>query len=141
MQKHSANALYIAEHLEKAGMKVFYPGLPSHKQYKLLTKLVNPGFGHSGMLAMDAYDVDTAKKLMALLQDEKVGYLAVSLGYFKTLFSLPSHSTSSEIPDEEQHSMGLSEGLVRMSIGLDNDIDRSFQRIKKCLVQLNLVKE
>jgi methionine-gamma-lyase len=67
------------------------------------------------------------------MQEEKVGYLAVSLGYFKTLFSSPSHSTSSEIPEEEQKKMGLSTGLIRFSVGLDEDIKKSFERIKKSL--------
>jgi len=74
------------------------------------------------------------------MQDEKVGYLAVSLGYFKTLFSSPGHSTSSEIPKEEQLKMGLSEGLVRISIGLDNNIQKTFERIKKCMVDVGLLK-
>jgi methionine-gamma-lyase len=74
------------------------------------------------------------------MQDEKVGYLAVSLGYFKTLFSSPGHSTSSEIPEEERKVMGLSEGLVRISIGLDNDIKKTYERIKKCLNEVGLCK-
>jgi len=139
MQKHSANALYLAGELEKLGLPVFYPGLPSHKQHQLMKKLHNPDYGFGGMLAIDAGNVETAKKLMTRMQEEKVGYLAVSLGYFKTLFSLPSHSTSSEIPEEERKSMGLSEGLVRISVGLDHDIKRSFGRIKKCLQELDLV--
>ena len=63
----------------------------------------------------------------------------MSLGYFKTLFSSPGHSTSSEIPIEERQAMGLSEGLVRFSIGLDNDIQLSFERIKSCLKELGIV--
>jgi len=74
------------------------------------------------------------------MQKEKVGYLAVSLGYFKTLFSSPGHSTSSEIPKDEQKTMGLSEGLVRISIGLDNDISETFERIKKCLIETGICK-
>jgi methionine-gamma-lyase len=101
---------------------------------------MNEGFGYGGMLAVDAGDIETADKLMAKMQDEKVGYLAVSLGYFKTLFSSPGHSTSSEIPEEEQKAMGLSEGLVRISIGLDNNIKETFERIKKCLIEVGLCK-
>jgi cystathionine beta-lyase/cystathionine gamma-synthase len=51
--------------------------------------------------------------------------LAVSLGFYKTLFSAPGTSTSSEIPLEEQE-MGLTDGLIRFSIGLDNDIERTY---------------
>lgn len=141
MKKHSDNAQYLAENLEKLGIKVFYPGLKSHKGHKLLTDLMNDGFGYGGMLALDAGDSETADKLMAEMQFAKVGYLAVSLGYFKTLFSSPGHSTSSEIPEEERTAMGLSEGLVRISIGLDNNIEKTFFRIKKCLISVGLIKE
>jgi len=73
---------------------------------------------------------------MTKMQEKKVGYMAVSLGYFKTLFSSPGHSTSSEIPEEEQKEIGISPGLVRMSIGLDNDIKNTFNTIKECLVEI-----
>ena len=140
IEKHGKNAMYLAENLEKLGLKVYYPGLVSHNGNKLMKKLMNEGFGFGGMLAIDAGDVKTADALMNKMQEEKVGYLAVSLGYFKTLFSSPGHSTSSEIPKEEQEKMGLSEGLVRISIGLDNNIHKTFERIKKCLIEVGLLK-
>ncbi len=140
IKKHSENALFLAEELKKLGCKVFYPGLPIHNGHHLMNELMNEGFGYGGMLAVDAGDVETADKFMAKMQGEKVGYLAVSLGYFKTLFSSPGHSTSSEIPEEEQRAMGLSEGLVRISIGLDNDMTETFKRIKKCLNEVGLCK-
>jgi methionine-gamma-lyase len=140
IKKHSENALFLAEELEKLGCKVFYPGLKKHSGHSLINDLMNEGFGYGGMLAVDAGDIETADKLMAKMQDEKVGYLAVSLGYFKTLFSSPGQSTSSEIPEEEQKAMGLSEGLVRISIGLDNDIAETFKRIKKCLYEVGMCK-
>jgi len=65
-----------------------------------------------------------------------VGYLAVSLGYFKTLFSNSGKSTSSEVPVKFQKEMGLSEGLIRFSVGLDNDIERTWVKIKRCLDQM-----
>lgn len=140
MKKHSENALYLAEQLEQLGCKVFYPGLKSHNGHLLLNEIMNEGFGYGGMLAIDAGTAEKADELMTLMQQEKVGYLAVSLGYFKTLFSSPGHSTSSEIPEEERKAMGLSDGLVRISIGLDNNIEKTFQRIKKCLQQVRLCK-
>lgn len=140
IKKHSENAQYLAEHLEKMGCIVFYPGLKSHKGYKLLKKNMNEGFGFGGMLAIDAGTTEKANELMAKMQQEKVGYLAVSLGYFKTLFSSPGHSTSSEIPEDERKAMGLSEGLVRISIGLDNDIKKTFERMKKCLTAVGMCK-
>jgi methionine-gamma-lyase len=74
------------------------------------------------------------------LQDEGVGYCAVSLGYFKTLFSNSGHSTSSEVPCDVQRKMGLSEGLVRFSIGLDNDIAGSLKKMKECLARIKPLK-
>jgi len=139
IKKHSENAMFIAENLEKSGCKVFYPGLKSHSGHELLSKIMNNGFGYGGMFAIDAGTVEKADELMKRLQDEKVGYLAVSLGYFKTLFSSPGHSTSSEIPEKERKDMGLSEGLVRVSIGLDNDIEETFGRIKKCVKDTGLI--
>ena len=70
---------------------------------------------------------------MEKMQQANLGYLAVSLGFYKTLFSSPGSSTSSEIPEAERESMGLSDGLVRMSVGLDERIDETFIKMKKCL--------
>lgn len=139
IQQHSRNALYIASELEKLGLRVYYPGLASHRQHTLLKSMMNAQFGFGGMVAIDAGTSEKAEALMTRMQQEKVGYLAVSLGYFKTLFSAPGHSTSSEIPEEERQAMGLGEGLVRMSVGLDSDIGRSFERIKTCLAELKLI--
>jgi len=140
MKKHSENAQYLAERLNELGVKVYYPGLKSHKGHQLLNEMMNEGFGYGGMIAIDAETTDKANEFMMLMQQEKVGYLAVSLGYFKTLFSSPGHSTSSEIPEEERKEMGLSDGLVRFSMGLDNNIEKTFERIKKCLISVGLVK-
>ena len=65
--------------------------------------------------------------------------MAVSLGFYKTLFSAPGLSTSSEIPEEEQKEMGLNEGLIRFSIGLDNDIKKTYEIIKGCMKEVNLI--
>jgi methionine-gamma-lyase len=139
IRKHSENALFLAQGFEDLGIKVFYPGLKSNPDHELLNSMMNDGFGYGGMMAIDAGSYEKASKLMTRMQEEKVGYLAVSLGYFKTLFSSPGHSTSSEIPEEEQKKMGLSDGLVRFSIGLDNDITLAFERIKKCMKEINLI--
>ena len=76
---------------------------------------------------------------MELMQQKNVGYLAVSLGFYKTLFSTPGSSTSSEIPEDEQKQMGLNEGLIRFSIGLDNDIERTYKVIKECMREVKLI--
>ena len=139
MKQHSKNAMYIAEKLEGLGLKVFYPGLKSHPQHELANEMFNLEYGYSGILAFDVGTEEQANALMIKMQEELVGYFAVSLGFYKTLFSSPGHSTSSEIPEEEQKTMGLSPGLVRMSVGLDNDIERSFHRIEKSLKETGII--
>lgn len=140
MKKHSENAIYLAQEIEKLGFPVFYPGLESHKQHELMNEIMNEGFGYGGMLAVDAGTCEKADNLMFKMQENQVGYLAVSLGFFKTLFSSPGHSTSSEIPKEEQEAMGLSDGLVRISVGLDNNIHHSFERIVKSMEETGLLE-
>lgn len=139
MKKHSDNAMYVAERFEKLGLKVFYPGLKSHPQHELLTSMMNPGYGYGGIIAIDAGTEEKANNLMMKMQEQLVGYFAVSLGFYKTLFSSPGSSTSSEIPQEEQEAMGMSPGLVRFSIGLDNNIERSYERIESCLREVGVI--
>jgi methionine-gamma-lyase len=138
MAKHGENALYLARQFQSAGLPVYYPGLESHPQHDLATNLMNPGFGFGGMIAVDVGDMERAGRLLMRLQESGVGYLAVSLGYFKTLFSAPGQSTSSEIPADEQQSIGLSEGLIRISVGLDNDIRKTWEVICTCLAEVGL---
>ena len=101
---------------------------------------MNTEFGFGGMLVLDVDSMKNAYQIMEEMQNKNIGYLAVSLGFYKTLFSAPGASTSSEIPQEEQDEMGISEGMIRMSIGLDNDIERTFQKMKKCLINTNILK-
>lgn len=139
MKKHSENALYLAQKFEQDGIRIMYPGLKSHPQHELYKKISNAEFGFGGMLALDAGTLVKADKLMELLQKNNLGYLAVSLGFYKTLFNAPGTGTSSEIPLEERQAMGLSEGLIRFSIGLDNDIERTYQSMRKCLNEVGLI--
>ncbi len=136
MKQHSSNALYIAKGLRDIGLDVRYPGLPEHKQYKLMTTLMNQEYGYGGIVSVEMGTVARANEFMRLMQDKGVGYCAVSLGYFKTLFSNSGKSTSSEVPCDVQREMGLSEGLVRFSIGLDNDIAGSLHKMKECLAKI-----
>lgn len=139
MKQHSDNAMFIANKLEQSGLKVFYPGLKSHPQHELITKMHNPQYGYSGMITFDAKEGAIANELMKRMQEEKVGYFAVSLGFYKTLFSSPGSSTSSEVPAEEKITMGMTDGLVRFSVGLDQDIELSWSRIEKCLKEVKLI--
>lgn len=133
MQKHSENAMYLARKFEESGLRTIYPGLESHPQHALMKKLMHPDFGFGGMIAIDLETSKNASLLMEKMQKAGVGYLAVSLGYFKTLFSNSGKSTSSEVPEEVQKDMGLSEGLVRFSVGLDHNIERTWDMISECL--------
>lgn len=139
MKKHSENALFLARQFEKDGLRVVYPGLASHPGHERMKALMVPEYGFGGILTLDAGNLERANSLMELMQRENLGYLAVSLGFYKTLFSAPGTSTSSEIPEEEQKQMGLSDGLIRFSIGLDNDIDRTYQKMRRCMETLEIL--
>lgn len=139
MKQHSFNAAYLAKKFEQDGLKVVYPGLESHPSNKLYSSMINKEYGFGGMMTVDVGTLDKANALMELMQERNLGYLAVSLGFYKTLFSAPGTSTSSEIPEDEQKEMGLSDGLIRFSIGLDNDIERTYQMMKDCMKTLNVL--
>jgi len=139
MQQHSRNAAYLSEKLQKLGLRVIYPGLKNHNGYEMLKKIYNPDFGFGGMLTIDVGTAEKASEVMELMENKGVGYLAVSLGYFKTLFSNSGKSTSSEVPEEIQKEMGLSEGLIRFSVGLDHDIERTYQTMEKCFKETHII--
>lgn len=139
MKQHSFNAGYLATKFEADGVKTVYPGLESHPSHTLFTSMMNTEYGYGGMLTIDAGSLEKANLLMEAMQHKNVGYLAVSLGFYKTLFSAPGSSTSSEIPEEEQEEMGLSDGLIRFSIGLDNNIERTYQIMKECMLEVGVL--
>jgi len=139
MKQHSVNAAFLAEKFEADGVKTVYPGLKSHPSHKIFTSMMNEEYGYGGMLTIDAGSLEKANALMELMQEKNLGYLAVSLGFYKTLFSAPGTSTSSEIPEDEQKEMGLSDGLIRFSIGLDNDIERTYKMMNACMHQVGVL--
>lgn len=139
MKQHSKNATFLAEKFEADGLKTVYPGLKSHASHELFKLMMNVEYGFGGMLTIDVGSLEKANELMELMQHKNLGYLAVSLGFYKTLFSAPGSSTSSEIPEEEQKEMGLSDGLIRFSIGLDNDIERTYEAMKACMVEVGVL--
>jgi methionine-gamma-lyase len=118
MREHGRRALAIAERLEKIGAPVRYPGLPSHPQHGRFQAMANPGYGHGGMLTLDCGTRERADQLLAALQNQtRCGLIAVSLGYYDTLASCSGATTSSEIDPETQAAIGISPGLVRLSVG------------------------
>ncbi len=139
MKQHSHNAQVLAEKFEADGLRTVYPGLESHPGHETFKRMMNPEFGFGGMMTVDVGSLDKANELMELMQERNLGYLAVSLGFYKTLFSAPGTSTSSEIPVEEQKEMGLSDGLIRFSIGLDNDIERTYQMMRECMEETGVL--
>ena len=139
MKQHSFNAIFLAQKFEADGLKTVYPGLVSHPSHALFKSMMNTEYGFGGMLTIDAGSLEKANALMELMQHKNIGYLAVSLGFYKTLFSAPGSSTSSEIPEEEQKEMGLSDGLIRFSIGLDNDISRTYEIMKWCMIEVGVL--
>ncbi|MGY5847765.1 aminotransferase class I/II-fold pyridoxal phosphate-dependent enzyme [Salegentibacter sp. HM20] len=141
IKQHSHNAQFLAEKFQEDGLRTVYPGLASHPGHETFKKMMNESYGFGGLLTIDVGSLDKANELMELMQKKNLGYLAVSLGFYKTLFSAPGSSTSSEIPEEEQREMGLSDGLIRFSIGLDNDIERTYKIMKECMIEVGVLEK
>lgn len=139
MKQHSHNAMYLAERFENDGLRVSYPGLKSHKNHELMKSMMHEEYGFGGLLTLDAGTTEKANELMEMMQQENLGYLAVSLGFYKTLFSCSGSSTSSEIPEEERAEMGISDGLIRFSIGLDHDIERTYEKMRECMLKTGVL--
>ncbi|WP_088008742.1 bifunctional cystathionine gamma-lyase/homocysteine desulfhydrase [Indiicoccus explosivorum] len=116
MEETIVNAQRVAEFLDghEAIKKVFYPGLENHRGHETMKKQAT-GFG--GMISFDVGTVDNAHKLL-----EKVRYftLAESLGAVESLISVPSLMTHASIPPERRAELGISEGLVRISVGIED---------------------
>jgi methionine-gamma-lyase len=140
MREHSRRAQSIAERLETLGVPVIYPGLPNHPGHRLLAEMANPGYGFGGMLAIDCGTAERANALLSLLQNiERFGLIAVSLGYYDTLMSCSGSSTSSEITAEEQREIGISPGLLRISIGYTGSFESRIAQLERALAQCGLV--
>ena len=139
MKQHSHNASFLAHKFEADGLKTVYPGLESHPSHQLFKSMMNTAYGFGGLLTIDVGSLEKANALMELMQQKNIGYLAVSLGFYKTLFSAPGTSTSSEISEDEQKEMGLTDGLIRFSIGLDDDIESTYELMKSCMITLDIL--
>ena len=134
MKEHSRRAMAISKNLEEIGAPVAYPGLESSDQHELFTTMMN-GFGYGGMLTIDCKTQERAEDLMRVLQnEERFGFVAVSLGYFDTLLSCSGSSTSSEIPLKDQEKMGLSPGLLRISVGYTGALEDRMAQIGRAVM-------
>lgn len=116
MDRHNHNALAIAEFLSKhrAVKKVNFPGLVSHPQHRLAKKQMR-GFG--GMLS---FDLGSLEKTKAFMKRVKLCALAESLGGVETLISHPATMTHSFISAEQRKKIGITDGLVRLSVGIED---------------------
>jgi cystathionine beta-lyase/cystathionine gamma-synthase len=118
MQQHSANGLALAQFLSAHPkvQRVCYPGLPSHPQHELAKRQMR-GFG--GMLAFDLGSLEAARRLLNAV---RLHALAESLGGVETLISHPATMTHASVPAETRARIGITDGLVRISAGIE-DID------------------
>ena len=133
IQAHSKKAQFFAEEFEKLGLKVVYPGLKSHPQHKAYVNQVSGRYGFGGMLAVEFKSADEAMTISKQLQIEKFGLYAVSLGFSRTLMTVPAITTSSEIPAAQQKLMKLGSGLIRFSIGFTGDDTIMLERFLKVI--------
>ena len=116
MDRHEKNANQLAEYFDKndKAKKVYYPGLTSHSQHELAKKQMR-GFG--GMISVDFGDIDIAKKVV---NNVKIFTLAESLGGVESLVCHPASMTHAAVPKEDRDKMGLTESLVRFSVGIED---------------------
>jgi cystathionine gamma-lyase/cystathionine beta-lyase/cystathionine gamma-lyase/homocysteine desulfhydrase len=116
MEAHDRNgravAAFLAEHPKV--QKVYYPGLTSHPQHELAKRQQN-GFG--GMVAFETGSLENAKRV---LENVKVCTLAESLGGVESLISHPASMTHASVPLEKRNSLGITDGLVRVSVGIED---------------------
>ena len=135
--EHSRRALTFSERLQQRGITTIYPGLPSHPQHELISRLANPGYGYGGIFCVDLETSERANRFLEILQNqERFGYIAVSLGYFDTLLSCSASSTSSELSPDDQRRAGISPGLVRISIGYTGSLEQRWQQLEDALDRL-----
>jgi len=137
MRQINANAMAIAEFLsrDRRVQKVYYPGLKDHPQHALaarqqLDPYGQPGFG--GMISFDLPDFETAKRFLTGI---KLFTLAESLGGVESLICHPTSMTHASVPPEERRRIGLSDGLVRLAVGIE-DVEDLIADLEQGLVKL-----
>jgi methionine-gamma-lyase len=120
MERHCQNALRVAKRLEKHPMvnRVYYPGLPSHPDYDLAQVQMSD---YGGMIAFDLKGgLEAGKRMMDNVQ---VATLAVSLGNVDTLVQHPASMTHRNTPRALRLAAGITDGLVRLSVGIEDPKD------------------
>ena len=129
MERHSENAMAIAKHFEshKDISEVIYPGLTNHPQHDLASKQMN-GFG--GIISMNIKG--GLEKSKSFLEQTKIFALAESLGGVESLIEHPALMTHASLPKDRREMIGISDGLVRLSVGLES-LDDLVEDIEKAL--------
>lgn len=119
MERHSENALYIAEKLERSKLvkQVSYPFLRSHPHYELAIKQMKLG---GGIVTITLEDYEKARSFLNRLKMIKI---SPNLGDVRSIATHPASSTHCKLSEEERLAVGISPGLVRLSIGLENKED------------------
>lgn len=119
MVRHNENGLAVAQFLQNHPKvrRVYYPGLPSHPQFDLARKQMT-GFG--GMLSFETGSLECAR---TVLKSVRLCSLAESLGGVETLISHPATMTHASVPPEERERLGITDGLVRISVGIEDAED------------------
>jgi len=130
MERHCENALAIAQHFEnhKEISEVIYPGLTNHPQHELASKQMN-GFG--GIISMNIKG--GLEKSKRFLEQTKIFALAESLGGVESLIEHPALMTHASLPKDRREAIGISDGLVRLSVGIES-LDDLIEDIEQALV-------
>jgi cystathionine beta-lyase/cystathionine gamma-synthase len=131
MLQHNANGLVVARHLDTHPkvQKVLYPGLTSHPQHEIARRQQK---GPGGMLSFELGSLEAARRL---LNHVKLCALAESLGGVESLISLPALMTHASMPPEVRERVGITEGLVRLSVGIEDaddiiaDLDQALHHV------------
>jgi cystathionine beta-lyase/cystathionine gamma-synthase len=131
MARHDANAMEVAAFLntQRKVKKVNYPGLVSHPQHWLAKKQMR-GFG--GMISFDLGSLEKARKF---LKSVRLCALAESLGGVESLISHPATMTHASVPTEERQRIGVTDGLVRISVGIE-DLEDIIADLKQALLKV-----
>ncbi len=131
MDRHNANAMEIAQFLNKHRrvQKVNYPGLVGHPQHRLARKQMR-GFG--GMISFDLGSLEKAK---SFLKRVELCALAESLGGVESLISHPATMTHASVPPEQRKKIGVTDGLVRLSVGIE-DVEDILADLKQALAAI-----
>ena len=131
MEAHAANAAVLADYLYKSDKvaKVYYPGLANHPGHEIAARQMS-GFG--GMISFELKDESKAKEFVESLQ---IFTLGESLGGVESLIEVPAVMTHASIPKEKREAAGIKDGLIRMSVGIEDvedlleDLNQAFAKI------------